>query len=154
MGNGARLIGPSIAGIVLASTGEGICFLLNAISYLFVITSLLLMHVPQREMKKKETKIFSELKEGLNYTFGFPPIKHIILLLGIVSLMGASYQVLMPVFAKQVLNGDSHTFGYLMSAAGAGAMLGAIFLASREEVLKLGRLIPSATGLLSLGPIS
>ena len=154
MFNGARLIGPSIAGIVLASTGEGICFLLNAISYLFVITSLLLMHVPQREMKKKETKIFSELKEGLNYTFGFPPIKHIILLLGIVSLMGASYQVLMPVFAKQVLNGDSHTFGYLMSAAGAGAMLGAIFLASREEVLKLGRLIPSATGLLSLGLIS
>lgn len=154
MFNGARLIGPSVAGIVLATTGEGICFLINALSYIFIIISLLAMHVPAIGEKKKETKIFSELKEGLAYTFGFPPIKSIILLLGLVSLMGASYQVLMPVYAKDILHGDSHTFGFLMGAAGAGALLGAVYLASRESVMKLGRLIPAATALLSAGLIA
>ncbi len=154
MFNGARLIGPSVAGIVLATTGEGVCFLLNALSYIFIIISLLAMHVPARGEQKKETKIFSELKEGLAYTFGFPPIKSIILLLGLVSLMGASYQVLMPVYAKDILHGDSHTFGFLMGAAGAGALLGAVYLASRESVMKLGRLIPAATALLSVGLVA
>jgi MFS family permease len=154
MFNGARLIGPSIAGIVLATTGEGVCFLINALSYIFIIASLLVMHVPVKEDKKKETQIFRELKEGLDYTFGFAPIKHILLLLGLVSLMGASYQVLMPVYAKEILHGDSHTFGFLMGAAGAGALLGALYLASRESVLKLGRLIPLSTGVLSVGLIA
>lgn len=154
MFNGARLIGPSIAGVVLASTGEGICFLINALSYVFVISSLLAMRLPAMEAKKKETHILKELKEGLDYTFGFKPIKHIILLLGLVSLMGASYQVLMPVYAKEVLQGGSHTFGFLMGAAGSGALLGAFYLASRETVLKLGRLIPLATAILSIGLIA
>ena len=154
MFNGARLIGPSVAGIVLATTGEGVCFLINALSYIFIIISLLAMRVPAIGEKKKETKIFSELKEGFAYAFGFPPIKSIILLLGLVSLMGASYQVLMPVYAKDILHGDSHTFGFLMGAAGAGALLGAVYLASRESVMKLGRLIPAATALLSVGLIA
>jgi MFS family permease len=154
MFNGARLIGPSVAGIVLATTGEGVCFLINAVSYVFIIISLLAMHVPVNNEKKKETRIFSELKEGLAYAFGFPPIKSIILLLGLVSLMGASYQVLMPVYAKDILHGDSHTFGFLMGAAGAGALIGAVYLASRESVMKLGRLIPAATGLLSVGLVA
>lgn len=154
MFNGARLIGPSIAGIVLATTGEGICFLINAVSYIFIIISLLAMHVPVYNEKKKKTRIFSELKEGLAYAFGFPPIKSIILLLGLVSLMGASYQVLMPVYAKDILQGDSHTFGFLMGAAGAGALLGAVYLASRKSVMKLGRLIPASTGLLSAGLVA
>lgn len=154
MFNGARLIGPSIAGIVLASTGEGICFLINALSYVFVISSLLAMRLPAMEAKKKETHILKELKEGLDYTFGFKPIKHIILLLGLVSLMGASYQVLMPVYAKEVLQGGSHTFGFLMGAAGAGALLGAFYLASRETVLRLGRLIPLSTAILAIGLIA
>jgi MFS family permease len=154
MFNGARLIGPSVAGMVLATTGEGVCFLINALSYIFIIASLLAMQVPAREEKKKETQIFRELREGLDYAFGFPPIKHIILLLGLVSLMGASYQVLMPVYAKDILQGDSHTFGFLMGAAGAGALLGALYLASRESVLKLGRLIPLSTILLSAGLIA
>ncbi len=154
MFNGARLIGPSVAGIVLATTGEGICFLINALSYIFIIISLLAMHVPVNKEKKKETHIFSELKEGLAYAFGFPPIKSLILLLGLVSLMGASYQVLMPVYAKVILHGDSHTFGFLMGAAGAGALLGAVYLASRESVMKLGRLIPASTALLSVGLVA
>lgn len=154
MFNGARLIGPSVAGIVLAAVGEGACFLINALSYFFVIASLLAMNVPVIRERKMRTPMFREMKEGLDYTFGFAPIKHIILLLGLVSLMGASYQVLMPVYAKNILQGDSHTFGFLMGGAGAGALLGAIWLASKDTVLTLGRLIPAATALLSTGLIA
>jgi len=153
MFNGARIIGPSIAGLILATAGEGICFLINAVSYIFVIASLLMMHVKPREILEKENHLLKELKEGLDYTFGFAPIKHLILLLAVVSLMGTSYQVLMPVFAKEVLHGGSQTFGFLMGAAGLGALLGAIFLASRESVLKLGRIIPAAAGLFGAGLI-
>ena len=154
MFNGARLIGPSVAGIILATAGEGACFLMNALSYVFVIASLMMMRVTETREKKERVPMFREMKEGMDYVFGFAPIKHIILLLGLVSLMGASYQVLMPVYAKDILEGDSHTYGFLMGAAGAGALLGAIYLASRDTVLRLGRLIPSATALLSAGLIA
>lgn len=154
MFNGARLIGPSVAGIVLASVGEGACFLINALSYIFVIASLMMMRVTEVLEKKERVPMFREMKEGMDYVFGFAPIKHIILLLGLVSLMGASYQVLMPVYAKDILQGDSHTYGFLMGGAGAGALLGAIYLASRDTVLRLGRLIPAATALLSAGLIA
>ncbi len=153
MFNGARLLGPSLAGIILASAGEGICFLINAISYVFVIISLLMMHVPERVTLPKKAHILRELKEGMDYTFGFPPIKSILLLLAVVSLMGTSYQVLMPVFVREILHGDSHTYGFLMAAAGSGALIGAIFLASRETVLKLGRIIPAAAMLIGAGLI-
>lgn len=153
MFNGARLIGPSIAGIILASTSEGICFLINAISYIFVIISLLMMKLKARAVKEKGKKILEELKEGLNYTFGFPPIKHLIILLSISSLMGMSYSVLMPVFAKEVLKGGSQTFGFLMGAAGFGALMGALYLASRKSVLKLGRMVPASALLFGCGLI-
>jgi len=153
MFNGARLIGPSIAGVMLATTGEGICFLINAISYIFVILSLVMMKLKPRKDGKQKKEIIKELKEGLNYTFGFPPIRHLIYLLGIVSLMGMSYTVLMPVFVKEILHGGSHTYGFLMGAAGFGALLGALFLASRETVIKLGRIVPSSTILFGTGLI-
>ena len=153
MFNGARLIGPSVAGIMLTVTSEGICFLSNAVSYIFVIASLLAMHVPKKEVKRSGTHIFKELKEGLDYTFGFAPIRHLILLLSLVSLMGMSYTVLMPVYAKEILHGGSHTYGFLMGAAGSGALLGALFLASRETVIKLGRLIPASAALFGAGLI-
>ena len=144
MFNGARLIGPSIAGLMLVTTGEGICFLINAISYIFVIISLLMMNVPKKKLKEKTGSLIKDLNEGWAYTFGFAPIKHIILLLGLVSLMGTSYQVLMPVFARDILKGGSDTYGFLMGSAGLGALIGALFLASRESVIKLGRVIPIA----------
>lgn len=155
MFNGARLIGPSIAGIILASTSEGICFLINTISYVFVILSLLMMKLGPRKILKKENRIQLELREGFRYAFGFAPIKHLLILLSISSLMGMSYSVLMPVFAKEILHGGSNTFGFLMGAAGFGAFMGALFLASRKSVLKLGRIVPSSaivfgTGLLGL----
>ena len=144
MFNGARLIGPSIAGVMLASTSEGVCFLLNAISYIFVIISLMRMRLHITQTHKKDERILKELGEGLRYTFGFAPIKHLLILLSISSLMGMSYSVLMPVFAKEVLNGGSHTYGFLMGAAGFGALMGALFLASRKSVLKLGSIVPAS----------
>jgi MFS family permease len=153
MFNGARLIGPSIAGVMLATTGEGVCFLINAISYIFVVMSLLMMRIEKREIVKKKSNLLKEMKEGLSYTFGFAPIKYLLILLAVVNLMGASYQVLVPVFAKEILHGGSDTFGFLMGAAGFGALIGAVYLASRETVLKLGRLIPAATALFSIALI-
>jgi MFS family permease len=154
MVNGARLLGPSIAGILIASAGEGICFLLNGLSYIVVIVSLLMMKIVPRETKNQNTHVFKELKEGFSYTFGFAPIKSVIVLLGLVSLMGMPYTVLMPVFAKDILHGSSHTFGFLMGASGLGALIGAIYLASRKSVLGLERIIPLSAGIFGFGLIA
>ena len=153
MFNGARLIGPSVAGLILATAGEGICFLINAVSYIFVVGSLLMMNIQKKENTRRPGKLLHEMKEGLSYTFGFPPIKHLLILLALVSLMGTSYQVLMPVFAKEILHGSSSTFGFLMGAAGLGALIGAVFLASRESLIKLGRIIPVASAFFGAGLI-
>ena len=154
MVNGARLLGPSIAGMLIAFTGEGICFLLNGLSYLFVIVSLLFMKVAPRKIKKKNSSVLTELKEGFNYAISFAPIRYIILLLGLVSLMGMPYTILMPVFAKEILHGGSHTFGFLMGASGLGALIGALYLASRRSVLGLGKIIPLAAGIFGFGLIT
>lgn len=154
MFNGARLIGPSFAGIMLATAGEGICFLLNAISYIFVIGSLLIMKVNKPVPRDKGTRITAELKEGFRYAFGFSPIKHIILLLSLVSIMSMPYVVLMPVFAKEILNGNSRTFGFLMGAAGLGALAGGLYLASRKTLLKLGSIIPYSAAIFGAGVIA
>jgi len=154
MVNGARLLGPSIAGLLIALTGEGVCFLLNGVSYLFVIVSLLMMSIVPRVITNKNKDVMKEMKEGFRYTFGFPPIKYIIMLLALVSLTAMPYTVLMPVFAKEVLHGGSHTYGFLMGASGLGALLGALFLASRKNVLGLDKVIPLAAGTFGLALIA
>jgi MFS family permease len=154
MFNGARLIGPSVAGLLLISAGEGLCFLLNTLSYLFVIGSLLAMRVNPGKPENRNTHIFRDLADGFNYASGFAPIKHVIILLAVVSFMSMSYVVLMPVFAGEVLNGDSQTFGFLVGAAGFGALLGAVYLASKKEILRLGRIIPVAAMIFGLGIIA
>ena len=153
MVNGARLLGPSLAGILIATTGEGICFLLNALSYVFVIWSLLLMKIEPYEKKIITKSVVKEFKEGFSYTFGSIPIKYIILLLALVSLMGMPYTVLMPVFAKEILHGGSHTFGFLMGASGLGALTGALYLASRKNISGLDKLIPLAASAFGTGLI-
>ncbi len=153
MVNGARLLGPSIAGVLIAVAGEGTCFLINGISYLLVIYSLLKMNVIPKKRKEKNAKVFDELKEGFKYTFGFMPVKFIILLLAMVSLMGMPYSVLMPVFAKEVLHGSSNTFGFLMGASGLGALSGALYLASRKNAAGLEKLIPFAASIFGVGLI-
>ncbi len=154
MVNGARLLGPSIAGILIAITGEGICFLINGLSYLFVIASLLMMKIAPGNIKRKDTNVIKELKEGIAYALGFAPIKYIIYLLATVSLMGMSYTVLMPVFAKEILHGGPHTFGFLMGASGLGALAGALYLASRKSVAGLCNIIPFSSGLFGIGLIA
>lgn len=150
MVNAARLLGPSIAGVLIAFTGEGICFLINAVSYIPVVTSLLMMRIPKKLQPRNSSHVFNELKEGFTYTFGHKALKYIILLLALVSLMGMPYTVLMPVFAKEILHGGSHTFGFLMGASGLGALCGALYLASKKNVLGLGKLIAYSAALFGL----
>ncbi|MCB8994689.1 MAG: MFS transporter [Bacteroidales bacterium] len=154
MVNGARLFGPAIAGLLISFTGEGMCFLVNGISYIFVIAFLLMMKVAPRKKPVQNLKVFHQLKEGFRYTFGFPPIRSIILLLALVSLMGMPYTVLMPYFAKTVLHGGPHTFGFLMGATGIGALSGAIYMASRKTIIGLGKFIPLFSGLFGLSLIA
>ena len=153
MVNGARLIGPSVAGVLIAATGEGVCFLLNALSYIFVIWSLLLMKVTPLDNINGEKSVLKELAEGISYTFGFAPIRYIILLLALVSLMGMPYTVLMPVFAKEIIHGGAHTFGFLMGASGMGALTGAFYLASRRNDEGLEKIIPQSAGVFGVGLI-
>jgi len=149
--NCAQLLGPSIAGIVIASMGEGICFLLNGISFLFVIGSLIAMKITQIEMGKRDIHVLQEIKEGFTYAFGFAPIKFILLLLGLTSLVGIPYRVMMPVFARDILKGGPHTLGFLMGGAGVGALSGSVYLASRKGIPGLEKWIALAAGFFGLG---
>ncbi len=132
--NMAKLVGPSVAGILIAVVGEGLCFLLNAVSYLAVIASLLAMNIKPRTTVPAEKHILHDLKEGFDYSLKFGPIKYILFILAVNSLMGYPYMVLMPVFARKVLHGGPHTLGFLMGSAGSGALVGALYLASRDSV--------------------
>jgi MFS family permease len=154
MFNGARLLGPSIAGVLIASTGEGICFLLNGLSYLFVIVSLILMKVKSKKREIQNPDVLKEIKEGFSYTFGFAPIKSIILLIGLINLIGMPYIVLMPVFAKEIFHGSPYTLGFLMGASGVGALMGALYLASRRNVLGLEKIISLSAGIFGFGLIT
>jgi MFS family permease len=153
MVNGARFIGPSLAGVLIAATNEGICFLINGITYFFVIVSLLMMKIPKKTIKPQHPRVLKGIKEGFGYTFGFAPIRYIILLLSVISLMGMPYAVLMPVFAKDILHGGSHTFGFLMGASGTGALISAVYMAYRKSVLGLDRLIPVSAAVFGTGLI-
>jgi MFS family permease len=154
MVNSARLLGPSLAGILIAGVGEGTCFLLNGISYLAVIAALLAMNVTAKASPRQGTRVWSGLTEGFHYAFGFAPIWSLLLLLALVSLMGMPYAVLMPIFAKEILHGGPHTLGFLMGASGVGALAGAVYLASRKSVLGLGKIISIAASIFGLGLIA
>ncbi|HET9984199.1 MAG TPA: MFS transporter [Longimicrobiales bacterium] len=154
MFNAARLVGPALAGIVIAAVGEGICFLLNGLSYIAVIAALLAMRVPPREIPLGRPRLLGHLREGFDYAWGVEPIRIVLLLLAITSVVGVPYTVLMPVFATRVLNGGADTLGLLMAATGLGALAGALYLASRESVLGLGRLIAVASGVFGVGLIA
>jgi MFS family permease len=154
MVNAARLLGPSIAGLLIAAVGEGICFLVNAGSYLPVILALLLMQLPARKIRSDRARPLQDLRGGFRYAYSFPPIRAILLLLSLVSLVAMPYTVLMPVFAKSVLNGGPNTLGFLMGAAGVGALSGAVILASRRTVVGLGRWLVATSLILGMGLLS
>jgi MFS family permease len=153
MFNGARLVGPSIAGLVVSAIGEGPCFLINAISFLAIIVTLLAMRIPNRMSETKPSTLFYGLKEGYRYALGFPPIRYVLFLLAITSLVGMPYMVLMPIFARDILHGGPHTLGFLMGASGVGALVGALYLASRKSLLGLGKLIVIASSTFGAGLI-
>jgi MFS family permease len=153
MFNSARLIGPTIAGFVISAFGEGLCFLINALSYIAVITSLLLMKIEAGNNNNKKEKILEGIKDGVKYAYNFKPIRVLLLLIGLVSLTGMPYTVLMPVFARDVLGGTANTLGFLLGAVGTGALIGALYLASRKTVLGLAKWIAIAVSIFSIGLI-
>src|SRR5277367_2876015 len=154
MVNIARLVGPSLAGAVIAVSGEGYCFLADGLSYLAVIASLIAMRgVRSTGVPRHTGSMLVQLKEGWAYVSGFAPIRTILLMFAIVSLMGWPFTVLMPIFAAKILKGGPHTLGFLMGAGGVGALVSAISLAVRRTVLGLGRMIPLSAGAFGIGLI-
>ena len=153
MVNAARLIGPSIAGILIATVGEGWCFLVNSISFIAVVVSLLRMQIKTKPKPIKDFKIYQQLKEGFSYSFNFAPIKNLILLLALVSLFSTSVTLLAPVIAKDYLKGSADTYGFLIAAYGSGALLGAIYLLNKNNVLGLGRIIALAVTVFGISLI-
>jgi MFS family permease len=150
MFNGARLVGPALAATLLAMLGPRVCFLGNGFSYLAVIAALLAMRVPPRDHPPGKRRLLQGLREGFAYTFGFAPIRDLLLLIGLVSLVSMSYSILLPLIATQILGGDSWTYGLLTIASGLGALAGAVYLAARTTVLGLGRWIRAMPALLGV----
>jgi MFS family permease len=151
--NGARLIGPTIAGMIIAFAGEGICFLINAVSYLAVIPALLAMKIPRGNTGAAAAKLREGLTEGYRYIRNSIPIRYILIQLALISFMGMPYFVLLPVFAKDILAGGPGTLGFLVGSSGMGALTGALFLASRKSVVGLENLIAFASGFFGVGII-
>lgn len=130
--NIARLAGPALSGIILSSLGAGICFSINALSYLAVIVSLLFLKLQPQEAKVKKQSNFKEIKEGVRYLKNHPHLAPLTIYIGIISLLVLPFNTLLPEFAKQVFHGDAQTFGYISSCIGSGALIGTIFLASMK----------------------
>jgi MFS family permease len=144
--NAARIVGPALAGVVVASFGEGICFVINAASYIATIAALLMMKF--REPAPREvtaTSICRSLIEGYRYTVATTPIRDLLILLGVVGVMGMPYMTLMPVFAAHVHQSGADTLGIMFGAVGLGALIGALFLAQRKTIIGIGRVIVFAT---------
>jgi MFS family permease len=152
--NLARLVGPAIAGLLIAAVGEGFCFLLNAISYIAVIWALILIKIKPHPIDLSERKnLLTEFEEGFDYAYHYKPILYLILYIGLASLCGMAFQVIMPIFAKEVLGGDAQTLGYIMSIVGVGALAGAFYLSSRASVKGLSIRIFIASIMLGVGLI-
>jgi MFS family permease len=152
--NLARLIGPSVAGIIIALYGEGWCFLIDGVSYFAVIASLVMMQLRPMDVLKRTDTILQQLQEGWQYVSSFLPIRNLLLLFAVISLMGMPYTVLMPVFASEVLHGGPHTLGFLMGAAGVGALVSAVLLALRKTVKGLLKMVPISAALFGAGLVA
>jgi MFS family permease len=177
--NGARLVGPMLAGFLIALVGMAMCFLLNALSYVAVIIALLSMHISPRQRHRHRTRVLQGMKEGFLYAFGFPPIRAIILLIALLSFVGIPYTALMPIFADrlhsqgpftlgfvtdlcgqfgvdldEILNQASVIYALLLTSSGIGALTGAVYMASRPGVLGLGIRIAAACLAFALGLVA
>jgi len=152
--NAARIVGPALAGLVVAKFGEGVCFVINAGSYVATITALFMMRLAERPQRQTAPlSIGRSLIEGCRYTLATTPIRDLLILLGVVGIMGMPYMTLMPVFASQVHRSGADTLGLMFGAVGLGALIGALFLAQRKNIIGLGRVIVIATCGFGLGLI-
>jgi MFS family permease len=152
--NGARLIGPAIGGLIIARIGPAYCFLLDGLSYIAVIAALLAMTIKPWKVSVNHGNPLQQVKEGFVYAFSFPPIRAILLLSTLVSLMGLQNTILVPIFAEEILKGGAEALGFLMAASGVGALAGGIYLATRQTILGIGKLIAIAPGILGVGLIA
>ncbi|MGA7634433.1 MAG: MFS transporter [Terriglobales bacterium] len=148
MANGARLIGPAIAGLVIAAFGEGGCFLIDGISYLAVIASLLRMRIQPLDIHRSNASRFEQMREGWQYVSTFRPVRTILLFSALLALMGYPYAVLLPIFAGQVLHGGAATLGWLTGASGIGALVSGLSLAVRKSAAGLTGMLPIAARVL------
>jgi len=150
MFNGARIVGPAIAGILVSAVGEAWCFFGNAVSYIAVITGLLSMRIARKQVAAKEGSAIEKIREGFGFAAKTAPVRALLLLLGLVSLMGMPYAVLMPIFADRILHGGVRGLGILMGASGTGALIAALVLASRKSIRGLGRWVAISSGSFGL----
>jgi len=151
--NMARLVGPSLAGFVIAAVGEGLCFLLNGLSYFSIILALNAMKLPPAADQRHHSRALAGIREGIAYAWENRPIRHILALLSCLSLLGLSYVVMLPVFAREILRGGPKTLGFLMGSTGIGALCGSLLLAARKGTRGLEKAIPAAAGLFSAAVI-
>lgn len=151
--NLARLIGPALAGFVVAAYGPGMCYLIDGLTYVAVIVALLAMRLPEKPARLTIQHPWIELRQGFHYAFNFAPIRALILLVAAISAIGFSYTVLTPIFARDIFNGDARTLGYLMSASGVGALCGALYLGMRTTVRGLGKVIAFGGSAMGVGLI-
>jgi MFS family permease len=154
MVNAARLLGPAVAGVLIAAVGEGWCFFIDAVSYGAVILSVLLMHLEVRPAARKATHVLHEMAEGFRYASGFAPIRALLLLLAVSGLAGRPFAVLLPVIAREVMHGGAGTLGILQATAGMGALAGALYLASRGSILGLARVVVMSAALFGFGLVA
>ncbi len=150
----AQLIGPSLAGILSAAYGEGICFLLNAIAFTAVLFSLFIIRIRTALRVPARQRVLKNLAEGLRYSWNYLPIRVFVILQVMFGLFGFPYSTVMPIFARDMLSGGADTLGYLMAAAGTGAITGSLFLASRTGAVGMGRLIPVSVSIFGLGIVA
>jgi len=149
----ARLVGPAVAGFVIAGAGAGFCFLFDGLSYLAVIGAFVAMRLQQQPVEKSGASVWTDFRDGLNYAMGFGPIRRLIYLIGCMALFGMSFTVLTPVYARDYFGGDARTLGLLMASSAAGSVMAAVYLSSREGLRGLGRVIYSGAGLMGLAII-
>ncbi|MBD2676962.1 MULTISPECIES: MFS transporter [Nostoc] len=154
MVNGARLIGPAIGGLLIAGVGVAYCFLIDGLSYIAVIAALLAMKVKPWKNSVTDGNPLQKVKEGFVYAFSFPPIRAVLLLSALVSLLGLQNTILVPIIAEKVLKGGAETLGFLMAASGVGALSGGIYLATRQTILGIGKFIALAPAILGIGLVS
>jgi len=151
--NGSRLVGPALSGVIIAAVGEAWCFVIDAVSYVGVIAALMAMRIAVRPRLHVAASVGRHFIEGVRYAAGFPPIRALLLLIGVVSFATMPQSVLLPVFAAEILHGSSNTLAFLSASMGLGAFGGALYLASRSTVLGLGRVIIVANLMLAAGLI-